>query len=187
MSKNTRMLSSLVAAGALLAVPATGLAAKPDHAKGKGKSGMHAKGKYGKSCAKTHKVGFVVRGTLVSVTADDPATEASEATVTLKGTSANAHARRSGEIADQDAAKKRVQVAGAEFTVAAGDAFRLKLNDYAPGTLPAVGHRVKLQGKIAVTKKHCAPAGTSTADRYGDIDVRRVTISPAETETESND
>ena len=182
MSKNTRMLSSLVAAGALLAVPATGLAAKPDHAKGKGKSGTH-----GKSCTKMHKVGFVVRGTLVSVAADDPSTPASEATVTVKVTSANAHARKSGDIADQDAAKKGVQVAGAEFTVAAGDAFRLKLNDYAPGTLPAVGHRVKVQGKIAVTKKHCAPAGTSTADRYGDIDVRRVTISPAETETESND
>ncbi len=182
MLKNTRMLSTLVATGALLAVPAAGLAEKPDHAKGKGKSGTP-----GKSCAKTHKVGFVVHGTLVSVKADDPHTEASEATVTLKVTRANAHARKSGEIADQDAAKKGVQVAGAEYTVAAGDAFRLKLNDYAPGTLPAVGHRVKVQGKIAVTKKRCAPAGTSTADRYGDVDVRRVTISAPETESESND
>ena len=56
----------------------------------------------------------MVAGTLVSVTPDDPATAASEATVTLTVTNANSHARRSGDIADQDAVKKGVQVKGAD-------------------------------------------------------------------------
>jgi hypothetical protein len=156
------MFASLVAAGALLAVPATGQA-KP--------AGQ------GQSCTNPHKVGLTVGGTLVSVTADDPTTPVSEATVTLKITSANRHLRKSGEIADQDASKKGVQVKGAEFTVAAGDAFLMKLNGYEGTDTPSVGDKVMVKGKIALTKKRCATAGTSTADRYGAIDVRKVTIS----------
>jgi hypothetical protein len=162
MFKHTPKFAALVAAGALLAIPAIGHAAKPA-----GKA---------KNCTAAHKVGFSVNGTLVSVTPDDPATSASEATVTLKVHSANRHAKKSGDIADQDAAKKGVQVKGAEFTVPAGDAFTLKLNGYQGTDTPSVGDKVRVKGNIALTKKKCATAGTSTADRYGDINVRKVTI-----------
>ena len=46
--------------------------------------------------------GFVVKGTLVSYTADDAATPANEGTVTITVTKANKHARVSGELADAD-------------------------------------------------------------------------------------
>jgi hypothetical protein len=163
--KTTRTITTLVAAAALFAVPATAVAAKG----GQGKA---------KSCEKTHGVGYQVTGTLVSATADDPATtDVSEATVTLTVTAANSHARKSGEIADQDAAKKGVQVVGATYTVPAGDAFELKLNGFEDPDTPSAGDRVKVSGRIPVTKKRCAAEGTSTADRYAAPDVRRVTIS----------
>ncbi|MDX6691193.1 MAG: hypothetical protein QOG15_2650 [Solirubrobacteraceae bacterium] len=161
MLKHAPKIASLVAAGALLAVPAIGQAAKSAKAK---------------NCTTPHSVAFSVGGKLVSVTPDDPATPASEATVTLKLTSANRHAKKSGDIADQDPVKNGVQVKGAEFTVPAGDAFLLKLNGYQGTDTPSVGDKVKVKGKIALTKKQCAPAGTSTADRYGALDVRKVTI-----------
>ena len=126
--------------------------------------------------------GFQVTGTLVSVTADDALTPDSEGTVTLTVTSANKHARESGELADQDAARKGVQVIGATYTVPAGDAFELRLGD--DGTLvPAAGDRVKVKGRVAVKKKRCAADGTSTADRYATPDVSRVTVSHPEAET----
>jgi len=166
---------TLAAAGALLAVPASGLAAKPADA---GKPA--AKGKPAspgaKRCAKTHKVGYVVSGTLVSMTADDATTPASEATVTLAVTNANSHARKSGDIADQDAVKKGVQVKGATYTVAAGDAYKLKLAGFEGTDTPSAGDRVHVIGRIPLTKKRCAPDGTSVADRYGAVDVKRVTI-----------
>jgi len=165
MLKTVRTIATLAVAGALLAVPATALAAPG----GQGKA---------KSCEKTRSVGYQVSGTLVSWTADDPATtDVFEGTVTLTVTSANSHARKSGEIADQDAAKKGVQVKGATYTVPATDAFVLKLNGYEDPDTPSVGDRVKVSGRIALTKKRCAPEGTSTADRYATPDVRRVTIS----------
>jgi hypothetical protein len=169
MNKQTRGLAAAVAAGALLAVPVTGQAAKPSKP---GKRGSSAA-----SCTKPHNVGFRVTGTLVSVTADDPTTPASEATVTLTVRSANRHARHSGEIADQNAARRGVQVRGASFTVPAGDAFVLRLRGYEGTDTPSVGDRVKVHGRIALTKRRCAPAGTSIADRLGAVDVRRVTIS----------
>lgn len=168
MFKNARMITALAAAGALLAGPAAGIAAKPEN---KGKAKGQAKG-----CAKAVTVGYQVGGTLVSVTADDPVTPASEATVTLKVTSANAHARKSGELADQNATKKGLQAKGATYTVPAGDAFTLKLNGYEGTDTPSVGDRVKVSGKIKLTKKRCAPAGTSTADRYAAPDVKKVTV-----------
>lgn len=169
MLKNTKTITALAAAGALLAVPAAGLAAK-------GGNSDTAKGK-AKSCAKVSGLGYQVSGTLVSATADNPATPASEASVTLTVTSANSHAAKSGEIADQNATKKGVQVKGATYTVAAGDAYTLKLNGYEGTDTPSVGDRVKVSGTIKLTKKRCAPAGTSTADRYAAPDVKKVTIS----------
>lgn len=174
MLKNARTIATLVAAGTLLAAPAAGLAAKGGNsetakAKGKGKA---------KVCStKTHSVGYQVKGTFVSAVADDPATTGvNEATITLTVTSANSHAAKSGEMADQNASKKGVQVKGATMTVAATDAFELKLNGYEGTDTPSAGDRVKVSGRIKLTKKACAPAGTSTADRYAAPDVKKVTL-----------
>ena len=180
MLKNARIIGTLVVTAALLALPAPALAAKGGQGKGQGQGQGKAK-----SCAKTSTVGYQVSGTLVEATADDSATPDSEATVTLTVTSANRAARDSGELADQDADRKGVQVKGATYTVAAGDAFTLKLNGYEDAAAPAAGDKVKVKGRIAVTKKRCAAEGTSTADRYGAPDVSRVTISNrAEAEAE---
>lgn len=175
--KIARNILALALAAALLAVPATALGAKG----GQGKSKKGGQGK-AKSCAKTKTVGFQVGGTLVSVTADDSATtDASEATVTLTVTSANSHARNSGELADMDADRKGVQAKGATYTVPAGDAFELMLGD--DGTaVPAAGDRVKVKGRIAVAKKRCAAEGTSADDRHATPDVTRVKISKPEVE-----
>jgi hypothetical protein len=179
--KTVRIICALALAAALVAVPSTALAAKGGQGKSKGKA-KSGQGK-GKSCAKTHSRGFQVGGTLVSFTADDVATtDASEATVTLTVTSANKHARESGELADMDTAKKGVQAKGGTYTVPAGDAFELKLGD--DGTaVPAAGDRVKVKGRIAVTKKRCAVQDAAAADRYAAPDVTRVSVSHPEPET----
>jgi len=165
--KHARTLASLVAAGALLVAPAAGLAAKPT-----------VKGKPAKANAcKVLSMPFVVSGTFVSGAADDPSTlDVNEATVTLTITSANRHARHSGEIADQNAAKKGVQVKGATLTVPATDAYVLKLVGYEGTDTVSVGDRVKVSGRVALTKKRCATTGTSIADRYGALDIKKVTI-----------
>jgi hypothetical protein len=159
----------LLAAGALLAAPASGLAAKPA---GQGKAAKA-------NACKTVKAPFIVAGTFVSAVADDVSTTAvNEGTITITVTGANRHARNSGEIADQNAAKKGVQVKGATYTIAAAtDAFALKLDGYEAPDTPSVGDRVMIRGKVALTKKRCAPAGTSTADRHGAVDIRKVTLS----------
>lgn len=163
-SHKTRTFASLVAAGALLAAPAIGQA-------------NPAKGKSASSCAKAHNVGYKLGGTLVSITPDDATTPANEATLTMKLTSSNSAARKSGDIADQDATKPGVQVEGAEVTLSTTDAYTLKLNGYEAPDTPSVGDKVHVVGKIALTKKRCAPAGTSVADRYGASNIRKVTIS----------
>jgi hypothetical protein len=172
MTKSTRLLVTLSATGALLALPVA-THADPGKSQGKAKSQKGAS----KRCAKTPSVGYSVRGTLVSATADDPATPANEGSITFTVTGANKHARSSGEIADQDATKKGVQVAGATYTIGAADPFTLRLEGYeAPDTV-SPGDEVHASGKVARTKSKCAAEGTSTADRYGAVDIRRVTIS----------
>jgi hypothetical protein len=168
--KTLSTIVSLAVVAVLVAAPAGAVAAKG----GQGKA---------KSCGKTLTRGYQVTGTLVSVTMDDQATtEDSEASVTLLVTAANRHARNSGELADQDLDRKGVQVAGATYTVPAGDAYLLKLGE--DGALvPAAGDRVKVKGRVALTKKRCAADGTSAADRYATPDVSRVTISRPEPET----
>jgi hypothetical protein len=162
-------ISAILAAVALCALPAAAGAVKGGHGHGHGKGHAKTHGKSGhaeakgksKRCAKVHAVGFQVTGTLVI---------AGEGTVTLTVTAANKHARESGELA-----------VGQDYTVPATDAFELKLGD--DGTLvPAAGDRVKVKGRVAVTKKRCAADGTSTADRYAAPDVTRVTISHPESE-----
>ena len=181
--KTAGKIAALAGAIALVAFPATGVAKRGEHGK-RGAHAEHAQGGKGKSCAKEHSRGFQIGGTLVSMTADDVATPESEATVTLTVTSANKHARESGELADQDAERKGVQAKGATYTVPAGDAYVLKLSEtYGAGT-PVAGDRVKVKGRVQITKKRCAAEGTSTADRYDTPDVTRVSIKPAEVETE---
>jgi hypothetical protein len=167
--KGTRMLLTVVAAGALAAFPATGAGKdKPKHPnKGKGHT---------KRCGKAPKVGYVVDGTLVSITADNPLTAPFEGTVTLTVTGANAHARNSGEIADQNPTADGVQVAGATYTVPSSDPFTLKLNGFEGADTPSPGDGVHVVGKIARTKAKCAAPGTSLADRYATPNVKTVTI-----------
>jgi hypothetical protein len=154
------------------------VAAQANH---KANHSPRAKRHAARSCDRTPRVGFVVAGTLTSFTADDPNTTANEASVTMTVKRANLHARRSGELADQDAAKKGVQVAGDTFTVsAATDAFRLRLGGYETGESPAAGDAVRVIGLVPRTKKRCAAAETSTADRYGAFNVRRVSIHDAD-------
>ncbi len=176
MLKNTWKFAALVAGGALLALPATGVA-------GNGHGQGHGQGS-SKSC-KAKKVGYVVRGTLVSVTGDDAATtEVEKAVVTLTVTGANRHARKSGELADQDPVKDGAQVKGGTYVAdAADDAFTLKLNGYQGSDTPSVGDKVQLTGKIALTKKRCAADGTSLADRYGEPNIKKVTISDRDPDT----
>lgn len=176
MLQNIRIFAAVIAAGSLLALPVAA-DAKP----GKDKSKSHANAK---KC-KPSKVGFVISGTLVSAIADDPATPAvNEGSVTLKVTSANSHATNSGELADQDAITEGTQVAGATYTVtAADDAYTLKLNGYEGPDTPSDGDKVHVSGKITRAKNKCVPAGTSLADRYGEPNVRKVTISDRDPDT----
>ena len=171
---NTKLIAAVTAAGALVALPATGVAETgKDNGKGQEKQAQ-AKTKTNKRCAKTQKVGFSVSGTLVSVTADDPATtDKNESAVTLTVTNANSHARKSGEIADQDAARKGTQVAGATYTVAGP----VKLDGFEGTDTPSPGDAVKVNGKIALTKKKCAAAGTTEADRYAAPTIKKITVS----------
>ena len=174
MKRNLRLLALLVAAGALLVAPAAGQAHhKPGHTKGP-KSG-HPNSQPCKKPAT--KVGFVVRGTLTSFTADVPATPTNEASVSITVTGANRHARNSGELQDMDPATPGTQVKGGTYTVTAStDPFTVKLVDFGAGESPAAGDAVKIIGKIARTKAKCAPDDTSLADRYGDVNIRKVVI-----------
>jgi hypothetical protein len=169
-----RHVALLVPVGALLVAPVTVQARHnhPDHPRAN---------HHGRSCDHTPRVGFVISGTLTSFTADDPNTPANEASVTLTVKHAGLHARRSGELADQDANKRGVQVAGDTYTVnAATDSFRLRLVGYETGETPAAGDHVRVSGLIPRTKKRCATEGTSTADRYGTPNVKRVSIRDAD-------
>jgi hypothetical protein len=167
--KTVGRIAALVVAAAVVAAPAGAIAAEGGQGKGKGKA---------KSCSKAGTRGFQVTGTLVSLTEDDPLTEDSEASVTLAVTAANQHARNSGELDDQNLDRKGVQVVGATYTVPAGDAFVLKLGDYETGE-PAEGDRVKVKGRVGLTKKRCAGEGYATPD------VTRVAVSPREPDTTS--
>jgi hypothetical protein len=178
MMRTIRLLFVLVGAGALLVAPAVGQAHhKPDHTKGPKNGQQKSRG-----CKKpATKVGFVVRGTLTSFTADDPGTPANEASVSITVTGANRHARNSGELVDTDPATPGTQVQGGPYTVSgASDPFKVKLIDYEQGEAPGVGDQVKIVGKIARTKAKCAAPGTSLADRYGDVNIRKVVIHDAD-------
>jgi hypothetical protein len=158
MIRKIRLVAVVVAVLALAAVPPTA-------------SAKHG-GSHGKSCAAKSKA-FVVKGTLVSFTADDATTPANDASVTLTVTGANRHARKSGELVDEDAGTVGTQVT---YT-AASDPFAVKLSGYdGAADTPSAGDKVRVKGKIAYTKKRCAPDGTSVEDRYGEPNVKRVKL-----------
>ena len=171
--RTLRFVALLAAAGAFLIAP---VAVQAHH-----KSG-HTRGPHkAKSCKRTPRVGFVVRGTLASFVPDNPQTEANEGVVTVTVTGANRHARHSGELQDMDASKPGVQVKGGTYTVTgANDPYRLRLVGYEAGESPGVGDQVRISGLIPRTKARCAAEGTSLADRYGTPNVRRVTIHDAD-------
>jgi hypothetical protein len=181
MNKTVRLLALLVATCALLVAPAVGQAHhKPGHTKGP--NSEQQKSEHSKGCKKSEKnVGFVVRGTLTSFTADNPLTPASDPSVSITVTGANRHARNSGELVDTDPATPGTQVQGGPYTVSgATDPFTVKLVDFETGEAPAAGDSVKIIGKVARTQAKCAPPGTSLADRYGDVNVRKVVIHDAD-------
>ena len=77
-----------------------------------------------------------------------------------------------------------MQVAGQRYTVDASgppaDPFGVRLSGYETGEAPATGDKVRIAGKIAVQRKKCAVKGTSLADRYGAVNIRRVKIIDAD-------
>jgi hypothetical protein len=177
-NKTIRLLTMFVAAVALLVAPAVVQAHhKPDHTNGPN-GGQHKS----QSCKKPAKnVGFVVRGTLTAFVADIPVTPIDESTVSITVTGANRHARNSGELQDTDPITPGTQVKGGPYTVIAStDPFKVKLVGFETGETPAAGDSVKIIGKIARTKSKCAAPGTSLADRYGEVNVRKVVIHDAD-------
>jgi len=171
------MTTTVSVAVALLALPASGIAGN-GHGNGDGNGSAS-------SCAKTKKVGYSVRGTLVSYTADDPATAGvNEAVVTMTVTGANSHARKSGELADADMAKPGVQVKGGTYVAtAAEDSFTVKLTGYEGTDTVSPGDKVKVTGRIPLTRKSCAPDATSVADRYGAPNIRKLKIADRDPDT----
>jgi hypothetical protein len=156
MGNKISAVALLIAAGTMLALPATGAAES-------------------KRCKKTPKVGFTVSGTLVSLTADDPNSEAFEGSATITVTEANGPATKSGEIADQDGATEGTQVAGATYAVS-GDAYKLVLEEFEAPDTPSPGDAVQIIGKAERTKAKCAPEGTTVEDRTATPDIRKVVV-----------
>ncbi len=178
MNRTLRSLAVLVGAAALLATPAAAAAHhKAGHTKGP-KGGQQKS----QSCKKpATKVGFVVRGTLTSFTADDAATPANEASVTISVTGANRHARNSGELQDMDPGTPGTQVQGSTYAESASaDPYKVQLEDFGTGEAPSAGDPVRILGKVARTKAKCAAPGTSLADRYGSVNIRKVVIHDAD-------
>jgi hypothetical protein len=148
--KMTRTLAALGALGVLVAVPITA-----DAKQGSNHSCSHP------SVTRA----FVVTGTLVSW-------DGTNLEITVK--SANRHARNSGEIADQDASKKGVQVKGATYSITlASDTFKTSQSDYEAGEQPSAGDKVRIIGRIAITKSRCATDET-LAERSAAPNVKRV-------------
>lgn len=177
----TRTFAALVAALSLLALPVIAQANDgQSHGKSQGKGKAHTmtdKGK-AKRCAKAQKVGYNVSGTLVSYTADDAlTTDVNEGSVTLTVTGSNSHAEKAG-IADSDLA-----TVGTQYTVNAADPHETVLDGFEGDDKPSVGDEVHVNGKITRSKKKCPPAGGTAGDRYGDADVRKVTISDRDADT----
>lgn len=175
--KKLQIIASFAAAGALLAVPAVGQANHGvPHGKSQGAPHGKAKGKNKAGSKCVVNKGFTVRGTLVSYTADNAGTQnVNEESVTLTVTGQNRHAQRAG-LTDVSPGTPGLQYRLND----ADDSFTLQLSEFGPGQAPAAGDAVRIVGKVAVTKKKCAPAGASLEDRYGAVNVRKVKIVDAD-------
>ena len=177
-----KRLGMVAVAGAVMAVPAVSEAHhRAGHTQGPNPGGG--------ICTTKPDVnkGYVVTGTLVSggYTPDNPTTPmVNETSVAITVKNANRHARVSGELDDQNATKAGVQVKGDSYTVNSSgtpaDLFTVKLSGYEAMESPGTGDKVRIAGKVAVKRKRCAPAGTSVADRYGAVNVKRVRIIDAD-------
>ncbi len=128
-------MRKILLALALMAALATG-ATVADATPGHG----HAKG-HAKKCSKLLKVGFVVRGTLLSADATS---------VRLTVTKANRHALNSGEVEE-----------GQPFTATPANADRIKYVNRTGPSDAHVGDRVKVVGKVTKPKHGCATANFS--------------------------
>ena len=171
--KRIQTIALLTAAVALLAVPAIGQAHKTGAQHNHGKSNGKGKGKTRDRC--TVNKGFVVRGTLLSYTADDSNQAGNQETVTITVTKGNRHARNSGELASPDSNP----LPGVQLTVPTSDDFDVQLEGHEPNE-SLVGDAVRIVGKVAVERKKCAELGDTLADRYGAVNIRKVKIVDAD-------
>jgi len=148
----------VLAIGALAAAPIAGAEHKTDHSPGS---------KF-QTCKKpTVKKAFIVKGILDAPPAGS--------TVDITVTGANRHARRSGEIADQDPTQRSEPISGADYMVDSAGA-KLKLSGYKAGEGPEAGDKVRIVGKISLTKKKCAEDGVTADERYGKPNLKKVKI-----------
>ena len=174
-----KTIALLIAAAALLAVPAIGQAnhgSPHGKAKGKAKAKTKGKGKTRDRCT-VHK-GYVVKGTLTNYTGPN------NESVTISVTGANKHARVSGELTDTNTNQDGVQVSGGSYTVDhvnPEDAFSVVFSGYddAADRTTTASDKVRIIGKVAVTKRKCEP-NASLEDRYDAVDVRKVKIVDAD-------
>ena len=173
--KRLQMVALLTAAGALLAVPAIGQAHRTgdqhNHGQGKGKG----KGKAKSNCVVNK--GFVVKGTLVAGGYNAGTAAPGDETVTIDVTKMNKHASRSGLTDAVPGGTLQYRVTNAAGP--GGDPFRLQISDEVPSTAPGAGDRVRISGKVAVTKRKCEP-NASLEDRYDAVNVRKVKIVDAD-------
>ena len=147
----------VLAIGALAAAPIAGAEHKTDH----------SPGSKSQTCKKPIvKKAFIVKGTLNKPPAGS--------TVDITVNRANRHARKSGEIADQDPATDGVQVSGADYVVDSAGA-TLKLSGYKAGENPEAGDKVRIIGKVPVTRRKC-DADATTDERYGAPNLKKVKI-----------
>src|SRR5215211_2386648 len=151
----TARITALLAAASLAAVPVAAEAARGGHRGGQ-RGGKPAVNK-----------SFVVTGKLKQsgFSADDPVTTSvNEAVVEITVKNANRHARRSGELEDQNTSKKGVQVKGGDYMVDNDDdLFKVVLSGYEQGEQPGENDKVRIVGKIPYTRDKSLPVD----DRYG--------------------
>ena len=147
---------SILAATALIAGGAVNAGAKPAHAGGK-------KAAKAKKCAKTQKVGFVVKGTFGSTDG---------ATITVANPHGNKHARRWLAGNAPSFALAGVAVSFEGVTDANADGV-IDLADAQPTD------QVRVIGKLARPKKRCAGASTLTVRK---VKVVRETVEQPATE-----
>jgi len=161
--KTTR-ISMLLAAASLAAVPVAAEAARGGH------EGGHRGGK------RTVNKSYVVTGKLKQdgFSADDPVTTSvNEAVVEITVKNANRHARRSGELEDQNTSRKGVQVKGGNYALDNDDdLFKVVLSGYEQGEQPAANDKVRIAGKIPYARDK----SLSLADRYGVPNIRRIKL-----------